>query len=251
MKTIHGQEIVMSDEAMERASGFNFIACSMPLFLIMSLFPLFMVLHRYEILNKKSTFISIIVICIGYALYALITKFFFFKKRHPFSIYLIGFPFHFRNFYASSFFCFIMASTHWIIILFVTLGWLLSELIHFYDQKKISDEEIIKAFRRKFKSCSNGKINYTPNDKGTERILKIEENNPLNLIDKFGVIGCGIIALAGPFLISASQLYRENFEPRYVIAGTLAFFLGAGVRTFNTRFSLSMRALNLKKKGKF
>ncbi|OSQ46443.1 hypothetical protein [Thalassospira sp. MCCC 1A01428] len=251
MKTIHGQEIVMSEAAMERASGFNFLACCMPLFLIMSLFPLFMASYKYEILNKNYIYTTVIFLISIYTLYAIAIKFLFFEKNHPFSIYLIGFPFHFRNFYISSLCCFIMASTHWIIIFFVILGWLLSEFIHFHDQKKNSDEKITEAFKKNFKSNPDGKIHYTPSDKGTENILKIEQPTLFNFIDKIGIIGCGIIALTGPFLIPTSQLYRDNFEPRYIIAGTLAFFLGAGVRTFNTKFSLSMRAVKLKKNGRF
>ncbi|PKR53975.1 hypothetical protein [Thalassospira marina] len=251
MNTPEGKNIILSNKAMERISNFNFLAFGMALFLLFPIFPLLMTLEKYDIASETTLYKLTFIKLITYIVYAIIIRQKFFKNRNPLTVYLITFPLHFRTFYICSISCFIMASANWPVLVLVSLGWALSEAIHFHDINSTKNEKIKKAFKTKFQNSADGKIHFTPGDDGAEKILKTKHPRIIEIIDKTTSLGGGILVLFGPLIFSTSFLYRNNFEPRYIIAGTLAFFMGMGFRTFRTRASINMRAIALKKKGYF
>ncbi|PKR53974.1 hypothetical protein [Thalassospira marina] len=251
MRTQDNKKILLSDQELENTSKLPLGIVGMPIFLIISILPLYTIIANHTPVQTRHLIIITIFGFLLYITFSLWIYFFFYRKKHPLTFQIIGSILHFRYFYTSSILYLTISSAHWYPITVVILSWILSEMLHHHDQKKVTDENIIKTFRKNFKSAENGNIYCTFNDQGIEKIIKEKRTRTLEIFEKFGMWGLGLICFLGPALFIRSQLYRDNVEPRFLILATISFFLAVSFRKTNTRQSYMIRALKLKKNGKF
>jgi hypothetical protein len=153
----------------------------------------------------------------------------------------------FRVFYLSSVMFFYLAGASLSFFIIVFCGWLFSEGVNLYAIKRLSDQNITTMFKRRFRKGVDGVILYNALENLSE---KETESKLLKLIERGEMLGAGIVMLLGPFLYWRSFTYRENFEPRLYIIGTITFLGALSFRSMTTEKVLARRAIKLKQQGK-
>lgn len=131
-------------------------------------------------------------------------------------------------------------------------AWIISESIFYYENSRVTDEQIIRAYKRSFKLADTEgnwlydpikRVPQLPNFKGRERWERIVWWIEMPLV--------ALVVFAGPFLFLRSFLYRDNFEPRALIICFITLAMAMSLRQMNNELLIDRRALKLKQQGKF
>lgn len=175
----------------------------------------------------------------------------FIKYRHPMAINILSYtcvsPF---SFYSASFFMFAcMSGVSLLNLWFIPVLWLVVELNAYRISCRNSDVDLIAYFRRQFKLDEDGNYlfhlenGFLDRLKGTKKI-----SSWLYWLENSGGI---LIMVIGPLLFISSAALKDNFDPRFAVAGGIAFFIAPGLRFVSTEFYTLRRGLKLKQQGRF
>lgn len=226
------------------------------IFLVMCIMaPVFvMVFRKFHEDHFFSLGVPWLILCVMVAFCfgcVLIIRILFFRLRHPMTyhwVQMLGFSF--RMYYVGTLLWLSLANVDSWAYMVVIVLWGGAEWMNFYDVRRVSNEEIMQAFKKRFKRHPEGYFLYDPlvnvkDFQGRSRVTWIKFR------DRFETLGAGIIAFIGPTLIIRSQLYRENFEPRYLMMAGVVLFVAIFSRSMTTEFDIVRRAMKLKQQGKF
>ena len=251
MNTKSDRKIFLSDIAVGKLSNFGIIIFGSFVFWQMFFVPLLFVLAKYfpqidpylgfMILAETIVFFTVIF----FLRYQILTL------RNPYAFVAMVHVINFRLFFAQSIFWLLLASVHWLWLALVILAWCASEFAHHYEKSSVNNDEVARSYAQNFSKNFDGYIMYTPDENRKTKSLSVRKNAFIKILDTGGMLVMSLMVLIGPFLFIRSQLYREDFEPRFVIAGAIMLVLAFGFRRFYTRSSFSRRALLLKQAEKF
>lgn len=213
--------------------------------------PLLMVLGQYFAPSDSSFGFMLLAETVVFFLLILFVRYQILKLRNPYAAVALVHMINFRFFFAQSIFWLLLSSVHLLWVAFVILAWGISEVAHSYEKRSIDKDTLVRAYSPNFSRNHNGDITYTPDETQKGELLKVKKNFLITLLDWGAMLGLGLLILVGPFLFVTSQFYREDFEPRFAIAGAVMFFIAFGFRRFYTRSSFSKRALLLKQDDSF
>ncbi|BFM48490.1 hypothetical protein [Marinomonas sp. THO17] len=173
------------------------------------------------------------------------------KHRHPMAINIFSYtcvsP---TSFYASSFFMFACISgvSLWD-LWFIPVLWLVVELNAYRLSRRNTDEMLITYFRRQFRLDESGNYLFYLENGFVGRLKETKKvPNWLYWLENSGGL---LIMIIGPLLFITSAALRDNFDPRFAIAGGIAFLMAPGFRPVSTEFYTLRRALKLKQQGAF
>ncbi|MGR2737312.1 hypothetical protein ACUY1T_02550 [Billgrantia sp. Q4P2] len=189
-----------------------------------------------------------VILCISCVVFMRIH---FFRTRHPMTYHWGQMLFcSFRIYYMGALLWLSLTGISvWVYFLVIAL-WGGAELKNYYEVRRVSDEEIICAFRKRFKKHPNGYWLYDPlvNIKNVHRRNRKVGEKWRGRIE---ALGAGVLVIIGPALIIRSQLYRDNFEPRYMIVAGVLLISAIAAHRMTTEFDIVRRAMKLKRKGSF
>lgn len=153
---------------------------------------------------------------------------------------------HFRLMMLSTLLCFVYAEVAVVYLAATVILWAYFEFRHATAVAQITDEQLCEAYPTRFKQLETGELVY-------DSRAKIEglATEPWHATKIAEIILIPLVIVAGGFLYIRSFTLRDNFEPRFLIAGCIALFIAFAVRSFMTRVALDIRALNLKAEGRF
>ncbi|MGR2737310.1 hypothetical protein ACUY1T_02540 [Billgrantia sp. Q4P2] len=189
------------------------------------------------------SFLMMVIVCLGCVV---LLRIGLFRVRHPMAYHwlqILGGSF--RIFYVSAFLWVSLSSMGWWAYLVVIMLWIFSELTNCYEIRRVSDDEISKAFRKRFKIHPVGFLLYNP-------IANVKDLHSwgrapwVKWRDRFETFGAAIGVIIGPALFIRSQLYRDNFEPRFMIMTGVALAMAMALRHMTTEVAIARRALKLK-----
>ncbi|BFM48478.1 hypothetical protein [Marinomonas sp. THO17] len=173
------------------------------------------------------------------------------KYRHPMAIniflYFCVSPF---GFYFTSFFMFAcMSGVSLLDLWFIPMLWLVVEINAYRLSYRNSDTDLITYFRRQFTLDEDGNYLFRLDSKLVDH-LRASKKVPhwLNWLENsMGIL----IMIIGPALFITSAVLKDNFDPRFAIAGGIFFFLAPACRFVSTEFYTLRRGLKLKQQGAF
>lgn len=189
------------------------------------------------------SFLLAFFICIGCVIFMRVG---FFKIRHPMAyhwVQMLGGSF--RIFYISALLWVSLSSIGWWAYLIVIALWIFSEITNCYEIRRVSDDEIVQAFRTRFKFHSDGYLLYNP-IAGVKNLHSRNRPPWVKWRDRFETFGAAIGVIVGPALFIRSQLYRDDFEPRFLIMTAVVLALALALRGMTTEVAIARRALKLK-----
>lgn len=192
--------------------------------------------------------VIMVLFCVGCVFFVRASMFGF---RHPMAyhwVQMLGGSF--RIFYLGSLLWLFLSGVVWWAFLVVVALWVFSELTNYYEVHRIKNDEVAQAFRKRFRLSSEGYLLYNP----IASIKELHSSNRAPWVkwrDKFEILGAAIGVIVGPVFFIRSQLYRENFEPRFLIAAGFMLALALALRSLSTEVAIARRAINLKKKEDF
>ena len=245
------RNIFLSDSAVEKFSNFGVFVLSGFVFWQMFFVPLLMVLGKYFPMLDSSLGFIFVAENIIYFVLIFFLRYQILTLRDPYAAVVLVHMINFRIFFAQSIFWLLLSSVHWLWIGLVMLAWVTSEVAHRYEKLSVDNDKLVRAYALNFSKKPDGDITYTPDETHKNDLLEVQKPFWIALWDKGGMLGLGLLVLVGPFLFMRSQLYREDFDPRFAIAGAVMFLIAFGFRRFYTRSSFGRRALLLKQQGKF
>ncbi|WCN07578.1 hypothetical protein [Marinomonas mediterranea] len=173
------------------------------------------------------------------------------KYRHPMAINIYSYTcISSASFYSAAFFMFAcMSGVSCLDLWFIPVLWLAVELNAYRLSSRNSDADLITYFRRQFKLNEDGNYLFHLENtflyrlKGTKKVP-----DWLYWLENSGGI---LIFIVGPGLFITSAVLKNNFDPRYAIAGGIAFLIAPAFRPVSTEFYTLRRALKLKQQGAF
>uniref|UniRef100_A6VUI8 Uncharacterized protein n=1 Tax=Marinomonas sp. (strain MWYL1) TaxID=400668 RepID=A6VUI8_MARMS len=173
------------------------------------------------------------------------------KHRHPMAISIgASIVFSPASFYLISFFMFAcMSGVSLLDLWFIPILWLVVELNAYRISCQNSDDDLIAYFRRQLKLDAEGNYlfhlenGFLDRLKGTKKVP-----NWLYWLENSGGM---LIMVIGPLLFISSAALKNNFDPRFAIAGGIFFLMAPGCRFVSTEFYTLRRGLKLKQQGRF
>ncbi|MGR2737311.1 hypothetical protein ACUY1T_02545 [Billgrantia sp. Q4P2] len=186
---------------------------------------------------------TMVAICVACVIFFRVC---FFRLRHPMAYHWVQISgLSFRMFYVSSLMWLLLSNVSWLAYFCVVLLWVFSEVNNAYEVRRVSDEEINKAFRKRFRFHSEGDVLYNPLV-SVKELCNTGRKSWVKWRDRFETFGAVVLVIIGPALFVRSQLYRDNFEPRFLIIACVALVLALAVRSMTTEVAIARRALKLK-----
>ncbi len=251
MKTKDGKKIRLDlDKLVSERAGVQ----SIPVFIsLLILIFLYLPLSLYVGLKLSGeygwTLFYTVVLAIPAA--GILMHFALIKHRHPMAISIgASITISPACFYIASFFMFAcMSSVSLWDLWFIPILWLLVELNAYRLSCRNSDEALITYFRRQFSLDNDGNYlfhlenGFLDRLKGTKKVP-----NWLYWLENSGGM---LIMIIGPFLFITSASLKNNFDPRFAIAGGIFFLTAPVFRYISTEFYTLRRALKLKQQGAF
>lgn len=253
LKTHDGKKIILDIKNLKKHnpgfSGAIYVAQIFPLICI--LFPLVLICN-----NHLGSFYSWLLFYTFFPISLFFSVYFWrltFLKKNPYGhMSLTQWLISPRLILLSSLLFFINTNpnNHAYYALFLII-WVYVESVSYIKGYRPNDEEIIKTFKPRFSlSHADGNYYYDVtkhlNTKYFSSDFKV--GTLLYYFEKFGSY---VIVLIGPVLFIRSQLYHDNFEPRFMIVSVIFLFLALILRYMITDYYLFHRAMRLKQAGKF
>lgn len=173
------------------------------------------------------------------------------KYRYPMTINILSYAcFSPASFYLFSFFMFAcMSGVSLLDLWFIPILWLVVELNAYRIACRNSDADLITHFRRQFSLDANGNYLFCLDNKLVHH-LRVTREVP-NWLYRLESSGGMLIMAIGPLLFISSATLKDNFDPRFAIAGGIAFLMAPGCRFVSTELYTLRRGLKLKQQGKF
>lgn len=251
MKTKNGSKILLDIERVLDAFPIRKdMAILVPIFLMIWLFSPIIILFGESggrHIGWRAFFYSLGFVSVLAVFYRLLLL----KLRHPMSLQLISQTFisPITMLWSSYFWFLNMSGVSYLDVWFIPVVWVLVEINAYYISCKNSDADLIAYFRTRFRKGKNDSYlffhepNFMQKIKGTRHITRW-----LYWLENGGGI---LIMIVGPAFFITSAALRDNFDPRFAIAGGILFFLGIGMRYVSTEFYTLRRGLKLKQEGRF
>lgn len=249
--TLERRCIYLSQDALDKFPSFGVLAVGWGIILMVVFFPFVLIIDTFFNLGNTEFLIVCLVFLLFYSAYIIHVSRGIFKKRKPEALYALGNIFNYRLYLIASIMWIGLSFAHPIWLVFIFILWFLIEFSRFYDRKKISDDMLVKIFMKDYKIDTNNEYLYTPSESVNDKRLSVDRPQFLKLVERLSFWSLGLAIILGPFIFIRSQLYRENFEPRFIIIGILSFLLGLASIEVYSRLKYAHRALVLKKKGVF
>lgn len=241
------QKILLSDEALENSAAFaSQIFLGGVVLFGMTAFPILAGLARLVGLDDQTTMVLAGFLLIGYFTFA-----FWFRynrrNKNPLSqYYFFGNLINFRLFFLASLSLGYLGGGQWIWLVTIVAYWALCEIAGATENSAIADQDIEKSFRKSFKTADDGQVFYTPDPKSKEFLHGRRRPVISTLVERVAFWGCGVIVFFGGSLFLTSQLLRDNFEPRFLMASGMLFFVGGALRSPTLEQKIAVRALRLR-----
>jgi Ca2+/Na+ antiporter len=200
-------------------------------------------LDFYEVGVGWWSFGLMIIICVACVIFMWVSLF---RIRQPMAYHWGQIMFlSFRIFYMGALLWLSLTNIGlWAYVVVICL-WLFSELTNKHEVNVVGDEEIREAFRKRFKPHPDGYLLYNP-IANVNYLHKKERAAWVKWRDRLESLGAAVVALMGPVIFIRSQLYRENFEPRFLIVAGLLLAMALALRGMTTEVAIARRALKLK-----
>lgn len=173
-----------------------------------------------------------------------------YKIRHPMAYHWAGMIFlSFRTMYFSALLFVPLAGINLYFSLIVVALWLLSESINLYEKRRLSVKDIESFYKKCFRKDITGNLLYNPTKIAWRAISDAHRSKAIRIRNRMEYLGAGFVVVLGPVLFLKSQLYRENFEPRFLILLFVTLSMAMASRHLSTEVAWSKRAINLKRLG--
>lgn len=153
---------------------------------------------------------------------------------------------HFRLFFVSAILLFLAAGLTPALLAVVVLLWLYSEFRHFSILRRVTEQDIFAAYPVRFSESDQGNLIY-------DSKVKVDGvvTGPWYYSKTAEAVLIPFVIIVGGLLFVRSFTLRDDFEPRFMIAGGFFLFVACILRPFVTRVALDIRAVKLKAQGKF
>jgi len=244
--TFDNQPIYLSQDALDKISSFGALCIGGGVIFFALFFPVVLIIDGWLDVGGKIFSVLCLALTIFYIFYAKIVAKGIYERRRPAALFAIGNLFNYRFYLLSSMMWMGLGSVHPIGLVLIALFWSLLEILRIRDRISISDEMLEKIFGKEYKISADGSVEYTPSDAINDKRLSSVGSGLSKLVERVAFWALGIAVIFGPFIFIRSQLYRDNFEPRFIIIGTLAFVLGMSVFGIYSRIEHAKRALHLR-----